>query len=160
MLRRVALVRTDVSEEVSPSFIRVTRISELGTTLAVTSNRCTLRRNTQRNIPEDAILHSDRRENLKSQMLTPFKDKVADFVRTVRNTELHCSFRTSQETHCMSATESIRLMVFAETVAVYCENHTELRYTVKAVRTSQETSHLLYIDQPVNAVWKISRCLL
>jgi hypothetical protein len=39
MLRRVALVRTDVSEELSASFIRVTRISELGTTLAVASNR-------------------------------------------------------------------------------------------------------------------------
>jgi hypothetical protein len=37
MLRRVALVRTDVSEELSASFIRVTRIGELGTTLAVTS---------------------------------------------------------------------------------------------------------------------------
>jgi hypothetical protein len=33
MLRRVALVRTDVSEELSASFIRVTRIGELGTTL-------------------------------------------------------------------------------------------------------------------------------
>jgi hypothetical protein len=41
MLRRVALVRTDVSEELSASIIRVTRISELGTTLAVTSNRHT-----------------------------------------------------------------------------------------------------------------------
>jgi hypothetical protein len=39
MLRRVALVRTDVSEELSTSIIRVTRISELRTTLAVTSNR-------------------------------------------------------------------------------------------------------------------------
>jgi hypothetical protein len=34
----VALVRTDVSEELSASFIRVTRIGELGTTLAVTSS--------------------------------------------------------------------------------------------------------------------------
>jgi hypothetical protein len=42
MLRRVALVRTHVSEELSPSFIRVTRIGELGTTLAVTNNRRTL----------------------------------------------------------------------------------------------------------------------
>jgi hypothetical protein len=33
MLRRVALVRTDVSEERSTSIIRVTRIGELGTTL-------------------------------------------------------------------------------------------------------------------------------
>jgi hypothetical protein len=46
MLRRVALVRIDVSEEPSASFIKVTRIGALGTTLAVTSNRRTLRRNT------------------------------------------------------------------------------------------------------------------
>jgi hypothetical protein len=70
MLRRVAHVTTDVSEELSASFIRVTRIGglgttkknkkqtpwplvrertipteELGTTLAVTSNGRTLRRN-------------------------------------------------------------------------------------------------------------------
>jgi hypothetical protein len=35
MLRRVALVRTHVSEELSASFIMVTRIGALGTTLAV-----------------------------------------------------------------------------------------------------------------------------
>jgi hypothetical protein len=45
MLHHVAVVRTDVSEEFSACFIRVTRIGELGTTLAVTNNRCTLRRN-------------------------------------------------------------------------------------------------------------------
>jgi hypothetical protein len=44
MLHRVALVRTDVSEEPSDSFIRATRIGELGITLAVTNNRRTLRR--------------------------------------------------------------------------------------------------------------------
>jgi hypothetical protein len=39
MLRRVALVRTDVSEKLSASFIRVIKIGGLGTTQAVTSNR-------------------------------------------------------------------------------------------------------------------------
>jgi hypothetical protein len=59
MLRHVDLVRTDVSEERSASFIRVTRISELGTTQAATSNRRTL---------PNTILHNHRRENLKSYM--------------------------------------------------------------------------------------------
>jgi hypothetical protein len=55
MLHRVALVRSDVSEELSAFIIKVTRVGELGTTLAVTSNRRPLRRNTRH-----------RRENFKS----------------------------------------------------------------------------------------------
>jgi hypothetical protein len=42
MLRRVALERTDVSEEPSASSIRVTRIGGPGTTLAATSNRASV----------------------------------------------------------------------------------------------------------------------
>jgi hypothetical protein len=42
VLRHVALVGTNVSEALSASFIKVTRIGELGTTLAVTSNQHTL----------------------------------------------------------------------------------------------------------------------
>jgi hypothetical protein len=89
MLRRVALVRTDVLEEPSTSFIRVTRIGELLTTLAATSNRRTLRsissqrgarflrnvgltRATQRNIPQDTIRHSHSRET--SNLTEPFWD--------------------------------------------------------------------------------------
>jgi hypothetical protein len=74
MLHRVALVLTDVSEEPRACIIRMTRIGELGTTLSVTSNRLTLRRNTtsvltratRRNIPGDGILHSHCHETLKS----------------------------------------------------------------------------------------------
>jgi hypothetical protein len=46
MLGCVYFVRTDVSDELSASFIRVRRIGELGTTLAVANNRSTLKRNT------------------------------------------------------------------------------------------------------------------
>jgi hypothetical protein len=42
MLRRMAFVRTDVSEELSAYFFRVKRIGELGTTLAITSSRFTI----------------------------------------------------------------------------------------------------------------------
>jgi hypothetical protein len=47
--------------------------------------------------------------------------------------------RTLQETHYVSATELNRLMLFRETVAGYCENHTEHNDTLcgqNAVRTS------------------------
>jgi hypothetical protein len=45
MLISVPAIRKDVSEEPSPTIISATRIGDLGTTLAVTGNRCTLRSN-------------------------------------------------------------------------------------------------------------------
>jgi hypothetical protein len=57
MLCRVALVITDVSEEPSAS-IRVTKVCELGTTLAATSNRRTLRLVAASVVPSSRILDS------------------------------------------------------------------------------------------------------
>jgi hypothetical protein len=55
----VVFVRTDVSEELTVSVIRLTRIRELGIALAGTSNRPTLRRNTSSrflvNLKADAL---------------------------------------------------------------------------------------------------------
>jgi hypothetical protein len=53
MWRRVALIRTDISGELSATIIRVARIGELGT-LAATSKRRTLLSNT--NVPHLPIL--------------------------------------------------------------------------------------------------------
>jgi hypothetical protein len=66
-LRRAALVRTDVSEEPSASFIRVTRICELGTTLAVTSIRGVRRLQvTASFVPSSPILVTLMKEALSS----------------------------------------------------------------------------------------------
>jgi hypothetical protein len=59
MLGCVAHVRTDVKEEPSASIIRVKEARG-------SSETSVLKRATRRNIPEDTILHSHHRENLKS----------------------------------------------------------------------------------------------
>jgi hypothetical protein len=82
MLCRVALVRTDISEEriASTAYLRsmllllvtanVARSSPILPTLVIealrSSETSVLKRGTRCNIPEDGILHSRRRKNLKS----------------------------------------------------------------------------------------------
>jgi hypothetical protein len=93
MLRRVDLLLTEISEELRTSIIRVTKICELGT-LVVTSNRHTLRRNTchlgdggatfLRNV---GILHSHRRENIKS-----YNHEISFAVRLFSSPKLFANF--------------------------------------------------------------------
>jgi hypothetical protein len=66
MLRRVALVRTDVSELVTATVVPSSQIIVTLMKEVISSYKTTvLTRATRRNIPEDTILHSHRRENLK-----------------------------------------------------------------------------------------------
>jgi hypothetical protein len=135
---RVAHVRTDVTKELYASIIRVTRIGELGTTLAVTSNRRTLRRNTsvrrllvtasvvpsspilatvmietqsscvssvliratRRNIPQDAILHSHRRENLKSYISSWGFGNLCAYLWTNRLCEFFKNMKSLKQLRC------------------------------------------------------------
>jgi hypothetical protein len=89
MLRRVAVVRTDVSDEISASFIRVTRIGVLGTTLAVTSNRRSLRTLSHSIVidGQDDVSHigpSSTLFNLRLRTLTSKKSKAIPVTRQWR----------------------------------------------------------------------------
>jgi hypothetical protein len=96
MLRRVVLVRTDVSEEPGASFITVTRIGELGTTQAATSNRRTLRRNTKVP-PKRRFLQEP--HGVTSQK-TPFF--IVTAVKTSDLTKRHCSTKPTVSSHTCS----------------------------------------------------------
>jgi tRNA C32,U32 (ribose-2'-O)-methylase TrmJ len=74
MLRRVALVRADVSEERRASIIRVTANNVVSSSQIValmmealhSFETSVLTRARRRNIPEDGTFHSHRRETVKS----------------------------------------------------------------------------------------------
>jgi hypothetical protein len=114
MLRRTALVRTDVSGELRASIIRVTRIGELGTALGVTSNRnkpgalgssemSVLTRATRRNIPEDGILHSTavKTSNLTRKFLSSLNSLCSKSYWPVGNGN-YCKYIRKQRRHCFA----------------------------------------------------------
>jgi hypothetical protein len=94
MLRRVALIRSDFSEERIASIIAMTGIGELGTTLAVTSNRSTLGRNiVTTNVASSPILVTLMMEELLSSEIRFLREphgvtfqKTAFFIVTAMKT--------------------------------------------------------------------------
>jgi hypothetical protein len=104
MLRRVALVGTDVSEELTASIIRMTRIGELGTTLAVTSNRRTLRINTKLLVAACVVPSSPILITLKKEALSSSETSI--LTRATRriisgDAILHCHRRENLKSYVM-----------------------------------------------------------
>jgi hypothetical protein len=56
----------------------------------------------------------------------------------------------SQEAHYVSTTKPNRLMLFKETVAVYCENHMEHTNTICEHKT-QSVPHREHITSPLQS---------
>jgi hypothetical protein len=84
MLRRVALVRNDVSEERRTSFIRVTNRSEMGTALAVTSNR------------RKVFLHSVRRLLVTANVVPSSPILLTLMMEAIRSSETSVLIRATQ----------------------------------------------------------------
>jgi hypothetical protein len=66
MWRRIDLVRADISEERIASIFRVEQSASEEPAWAGGCRQSVHTRSTRRHIPEDGILHSHRRKNLKS----------------------------------------------------------------------------------------------
>jgi hypothetical protein len=96
MLRSVALVRTRVLEEHVASTIRVTRFGELGTTVAVTSNRSTLLRNTYYYIVYIAFLRSVLRLLVTANVVASSPIPVILMIEAIRSSETSVITRATQ----------------------------------------------------------------
>jgi hypothetical protein len=83
ILRRVVLVRTYVTEELSASFIRVTEPGELMLEALISSDTSVITRATQLSIQKDGILHSHCRETSNLTHLNTFRQVRFDTIMSV-----------------------------------------------------------------------------
>jgi hypothetical protein len=136
MLRRIALVRIDASEELSASIISVIRIGELGTTLAVISNRRTLRRLlvTVNVVPISPILVTLMMEALSSSETSVLTRATARHIR--EDDILHSHRLENLKSYSINWLCSV-----AETLCVSCEVQTRFLYPREGLLLSHRSEN-------------------
>jgi hypothetical protein len=130
MLRRVALVRTEVSEERSTSIIRMTRLGELGTILAVTRNRRTLRRNTSSPILVSLmmeVLHSSETFLIRAKRRIIPQDGILPLGQFASFSNYYISsFLANNVTHVFPATQDVTPFSLVEIINILGEHTTSI----------------------------------
>jgi hypothetical protein len=133
----MALVRTDVSEELSASFTLV------------------LTRATRHNIPEDTILHSHRRENLKSYIITIVCSKSLNvYIASVHHCKLQMAlqlwsgFRIQQRFNFsyavlfLTSLHLFSLCWYYSTMNVVCLRHAKAMLTAVTCNITNQSSRV------------------
>jgi hypothetical protein len=124
MLRSVAPVRTDVSEELSTPIIRGKRIGELGSTLAITSNRRKLRvffRSVRRllvyaNVPSSSILVTLMKEAILSSETSVLTGVTRRNIP--EDVILHCCFKYLRIIHLPLANSDVGFVYILKTAVL------------------------------------------
>jgi hypothetical protein len=113
----MALVRTDVSEELSASFIRVTGLGEIGTTLAVTSNR----RNVLRLLVTATVVPSPQ------ILVTLMLEKLSSFETSVLTIGTQCNIPENATIHSHRC-DNVKSYITGVVKSMYVLNTSPERY--------------------------------
>jgi hypothetical protein len=113
MLRPVALVRTDVSEEPSASIIRVTRIAELRLTLFLVAGKCVFNCQSELTVTDDqGKCYNNLKQNVGSGTVQNGRSNITQCeaytvspTSRCNMTECHCSVRVPFRGNCLSKWE-------------------------------------------------------
>jgi hypothetical protein len=152
MLRRVVLVRTDVSEDLSAS-IRVTVIGELGTTLAVTSiRRMLLRLLVTANVPRSPILVTLMMEALSSSETSVLTRATRRNIPedTILQSEIQFQNKNKiQSRHICTSTYSFTLLYILVTILKL----SKLKHNTRQMKCAPPPVFLVYVTRQCQYIY-------